>query len=426
MTRLGTAAFAIGLALGVLPATAAAQSATPATLTGETLTASRSVDASPYPFFLPCGGGSTSAPDFSFDGTAAGPYPGTFTETGKVVWDAVVPGPNGDGGPVTSYSSTFSITGQHATVTGSETLTDTGGEATCWGSAGGAGVDIRRVVATYSATITTAAGTYHDHGKSTVNLGQSFGLGQDWSGYLNEAFTPAPASVTPPTVAGTATEGQPLAESHGTWTGSPSSYTHRWERCDASGGDCTVITGATQQTYTLSSADLGSTIRVKEWATNDGGTSGPVTSAASPMVQAAAPSPSPASSTGTPPGQGVTPPSALGGSTPSAPAAPIKLRVTYPRAISIAVLLRHDGYRWTVKAPRPGRVVVAWYRGGKLLALGDDRFKKAGRVSVRIRLTATGRRLLRHVRSLRLTMRTTYTPTGGTAVSASRSLALRR
>lgn len=423
MTRLGTAALAIGLALGVLPATAAAQNATPATLTGETLAASSSVDAPPYPFFLPCGGGSTSAPDFNFDGAAAGPYPGSFTETGQVVWDPVVPGPDGDGGPVTTYSSTFRITAQHAIVTGSETLIDTGPEATCWGSAGGTGVDIRRVVATYSATITTAAGAYHDHGRSTVSLGQSIGLGQDWSGYLNDAFTPAPASLTPPTVAGTPTQGQTLTESHGTWTGAPSVYTHRWERCDASGDACTVIAGATQQTYALSSADVGSTIRVKEWAINDGGTSGPVTSAATPMVQATAPSPSPATSTTAPPGQGVPPPSALGGSTPSAA---IKLRVTYPRTISIAGLLRHDGYIWTVKPPRPGRVVVAWFRGGKPLAVGVDRFRKAGPVRIAIRLTAAGRRLLRHVRSLHVTVRITYAPTGGTAVSASRSLALRR
>src|SRR4029453_9815138 len=48
----------------------------------------------------------------------------------------------------------------------------------------------------------------------------------------------------------------------------------QWRRCDISGGSCGDIAGATAQTYTVVSADLGSTGRVTVTATNRGGSAG--------------------------------------------------------------------------------------------------------------------------------------------------------
>jgi hypothetical protein len=108
---------------------------------------------------------------------------------------------------------------------------------------------------------------------------------------------------------------------------------------------------------------------------------------------------------------------------------PVKVHFTFPRTIGIPGLLRHDGCTWSFRVPRRGRLVVAWYRGGKLIAIGPDRFTKAGMVKVGIRLTAAGRRLLRTFlqthRSLRLTAKATYTPARGSAVSVTRVLRLR-
>lgn len=83
----------------------------------------------------------------------------------------------------------------------------------------------------------------------------------------------APANTAPPSISGRAVEGQTLTETHGTWTGSPTAYAYQWEDCDGSGGACSPIAGATAQTYTLTAADVGHTIRVVESATNAGGTS---------------------------------------------------------------------------------------------------------------------------------------------------------
>jgi hypothetical protein len=92
----------------------------------------------------------------------------------------------------------------------------------------------------------------------------------------------APVNVEPPSlsVSGSAVQGQTLTVVNGSWTNSPTSFTHQWQRCDASGNNCTPIPGATRQTYTLTSADVGSTIAVQETASNEAGAGTPATSPA--------------------------------------------------------------------------------------------------------------------------------------------------
>src|SRR5207253_3149270 len=67
---------------------------------------------------------------------------------------------------------------------------------------------------------------------------------------------PPPANTSPPTISGTAQQGQTLTASNGSWTNSPSSYAYQWQRCDSAGANCTAIAGATAQTYTVAAADV--------------------------------------------------------------------------------------------------------------------------------------------------------------------------
>jgi hypothetical protein len=80
-----------------------------------------------------------------------------------------------------------------------------------------------------------------------------------------------PASTVAPAISGTPQENSTLSGSNGSWTNSPSKYEYAWLRCDKSGGNCASISGATKNTYTLTSADVGSTIRFRVVASNSAG-----------------------------------------------------------------------------------------------------------------------------------------------------------
>ncbi len=82
-----------------------------------------------------------------------------------------------------------------------------------------------------------------------------------------------PVNTSPPTVSGTPEVGQTLRASLGSWSGSPTRYGYQWRRCDENGNACTTVAGADDSTYLLGSGDVGSTIRVNVFATNDAGTS---------------------------------------------------------------------------------------------------------------------------------------------------------
>jgi hypothetical protein len=98
--------------------------------------------------------------------------------------------------------------------------------------------------------------------------------------------TKTPVNTTPPIILGLAQQGQILTPIQGTWTNEPTSYTYQWERCDTSGANCSPISGATSQTYTLVEGDVGHTIVFDETALNAGGASAPVSSTATALVAA--------------------------------------------------------------------------------------------------------------------------------------------
>ena len=72
-----------------------------------------------------------------------------------------------------------------------------------------------------------------------------------------------PESVTPPTISGTAREGQILTVHPGEWAGGGEGVlTYQWESCDSFGEGCIAIAGATGSTYLLKPSDVDSTLRV--------------------------------------------------------------------------------------------------------------------------------------------------------------------
>jgi len=95
-----------------------------------------------------------------------------------------------------------------------------------------------------------------------------------------------PTNLSAATISGSTIQGETLTASAGTWSGSlPIALASQWRRCDSAGASCVEIAAATVTTYTLTGADVGHTIRVRETATNAYGT-GSAESAATAVVKA--------------------------------------------------------------------------------------------------------------------------------------------
>ena len=110
------------------------------------------------------------------------------------------------------------------------------------------------------------------------------------------ATSPATATIAPlappigdpaglPLISGTVRDGQILSSTNGTWTGTtPLTFTRMWRRCD--GASCSSLAGAA--THTLTSNDVGATIRVEVTAKNADG-EGVATSSQTAVVDPAPP-----------------------------------------------------------------------------------------------------------------------------------------
>ena len=82
----------------------------------------------------------------------------------------------------------------------------------------------------------------------------------------------APTNSSPPTISGTPQVGQTLTANPGSWNSDTTpTFSYQWERCDANGAGCAAVAGATAQTYSVQSADVGGTIRVAVTATAPSG-----------------------------------------------------------------------------------------------------------------------------------------------------------
>ncbi len=106
------------------------------------------------------------------------------------------------------------------------------------------------------------------------------------------------------------------------------------------------------------------------------------------------------------------------------------------KAAKIATLLKNGGLTMGFKALEAGTVSVQWYdaaAGAKLakkakpvlVASGQMTFSAAGTKTLSIRLTAAGRKLFKHAKSLRLTAKGIFTATGQAPVDRTARFALR-
>ena len=99
-----------------------------------------------------------------------------------------------------------------------------------------------------------------------------------WASTSSAATTAAPTNTVEPRISGSTRVGQVLRTTRGQWTGTgPIQYDYRWYRCKGRGAadasDCTRISNASNNAYTLREADAGFQLRTQIVATNaDGST----------------------------------------------------------------------------------------------------------------------------------------------------------
>jgi hypothetical protein len=205
---MAVAIASVAAAFAVAASSAAAQT-TPPTLTGESFAAGL--------FTTPPGLGSivltsancnpagTSTFSYAVSGPAAGPYPGTFTETGTVTMSPqTIPGGfSNPSGLLTSWTVSFSITSPTGTVTGTKTLpAGTTGVGICT-TAAQSPVGVEQYSANvvppglaYTATIAAGGAQYRDTGLSfpaTFNDVPATPV----SNNFNESFTSGQATTIP-------------------------------------------------------------------------------------------------------------------------------------------------------------------------------------------------------------------------------------
>ncbi len=105
---------------------------------------------------------------------------------------------------------------------------------------------------------------------------------------LGSARTQGPVNTVEPKISGSTAVGDTLSGTTGEWTGNPISFKYNWRRCPPDGGqgagNCDGIVDGPDNTYTLTSADVGFTIRLQVKAFDSSGGKGTGTSNATAVV----------------------------------------------------------------------------------------------------------------------------------------------
>jgi len=252
-----------------------------------------------------------------------------------------------------------------------------------------------------------------------------------------------PVAITKPAILGGAVEGQTLTLTQGTWTNAPTSVTDEWGRCNSVGVIESCHTIAITSSYTLSAADVGNTIRIREKASNAAGEGAPSFSRPTAVVVAAGPAvggvPPPASA---PPsviglGSGVLSSTARAATTAQLEALLASLLAPRGKNAKIGALLKHRGYAIGFDSLAAGRLSIAWYlvpkgahvAGAKpvLAAVGKTSTPASGASKLTVKLTAKGRSLLAQgKKQVKLTARGVLAVSGRPSLSATRSFTLKR
>jgi len=239
------------------------------------------------------------------------------------------------------------------------------------------------------------------------------------------AFETPPVNIALPTISGSPQQGETLTASTGSWSNRPASFAYQWDDCNSDGTGCTAVSGASSSSHLLTAGDVGHTVEVQVTAANGGGNGTPVFSAATGVVTAAA--------AGVTSGSAPTPVTAA-----QVRAALAGIRAPAGANATISKILKRGGYTVSFTAPSGGILTIDWYaqttvkrhhkRLHKKILIAHARtiIRAAGKTTVKVKLTKQVSQLLKHSKRLKVTDKTTFTPTGGKPTTRTSTFTLRR
>jgi subtilisin-like proprotein convertase family protein len=253
-----------------------------------------------------------------------------------------------------------------------------------------------------------------------------------WSLHITTVGSSAPTDTALPSITGTGEVGQTLSCSEGSWIDgfASVSFGYQWLR------DGSPIAGASASTYAVQAADRGHTLTCEVTASNSAGDSAATSAGVAIPAGSSGGDPSGGSqSDGSPSGS-----RPIMGVTSTQIAALLAGQLTPSgKAAKIAALLRRGECTAAFEALESGTAAIDWYavppgaqraRDTKakpiLIASGGRTFAAAGTATIKIKLTAVGKSVLKHAKRIKLTALSTFTPTGKAPITATRTFVLKQ
>ena len=217
--------------------------------------------------------------------TAANSAGSTSADSGQTATVVLPPPPANTSAPIVTG---WTVDGQALSTTNGAWSNDPKSYSYAWEDCDSSGNNCTTISNATSSSYTLAASDAGHTIRSVVTASNDGGSNAAGSAQTAVVTVPVPTNTVAPTVSGSTVQGATLTTTNGSWSGSPQSYSYAWEDCDSSGASCTAIGNAVSSSYTLTSGDVGDTIRSVVTATNSGGASS-ASSAATGVVSGAAP-----------------------------------------------------------------------------------------------------------------------------------------
>jgi subtilisin-like proprotein convertase family protein len=247
-----------------------------------------------------------------------------------------------------------------------------------------------------------------------------------WSLHITTQGSFAPTDTALPSISGIGAVGQTLSCSEGSWIDgfAAVSFGYQWLRDGSPVAD-------TASTYVVQAADRGHTLTCEVTASNSAGDSAATSAGVAISAGSSGGGPAVSSPSGSSPVMGVT-------ATQNAALLAGQLTPSGKTA-KIAALLRRGECTVALRALEAGTAVIDWYdvppgaqlarnRKAKpiLIASGGRRFAAAGTAIIKIKLTAAGKSVLKHVTRIELTALSTFTPAGKAPITATGTFVLKQ